>query len=55
MQKITSSQAEKNMQGFSLIIAPLLLFVSGFFWENGEYNVPTATILILSLFFWIPA
>lgn len=43
------------MQGFSLIIAPCLFAASTFFWQNGEYNVPAATLLILSLFFWIPA
>jgi len=46
---------EKNFQGFSLIVAPLLMGLSTFFWKNGEYNVPSATMLILSLFFWIPA
>jgi hypothetical protein len=46
---------EKNVQGFSLVAAPLLLFASSFFWSNGEYSVPCATLLILSTFFWIPA
>jgi len=55
MQQVLSTGAEKYMQGLSLIIAPLLLLVSGFFWEKGEYKVAGATFLILSLFFWIPA
>jgi len=46
---------EKNFQGFSLIVAPVLLGISTFFWNNGEYNVTSATLLIVSLFFWIPA
>jgi hypothetical protein len=36
-------------------VAPLLLFASSFFWNNGEYSVSSATLLILSTFFWIPA
>jgi len=51
----SSLNPEKNVQGFSLIAAPLLLFASSFFWSNGEYSVPSATLLILSMFFWIPA
>jgi hypothetical protein len=46
---------EKNFQGFSLIIAPLLFAVSTFFWVNGEYGVIAATLGIVSLFFCIPA
>lgn len=47
--------SEKNFQGVSLIVAPLLLGFSTFFWNNGEYSVPSATLIILSMFFWIPA
>jgi hypothetical protein len=46
---------EKKVQGFSLVVAPLLLFASSLFWVNGEYSIPSATLLILSTFFWIPA
>ena len=46
---------EKKVQGFSLVAAPLLLFASSFFWNDGEYSVSSATLLILSTFFWIPA
>jgi len=54
-QSITSLQLEKKLEGFSLIIAPSLLAASSFFWRNGEYGVEGATMLILSLFCWIPA
>lgn len=37
----------------ALIIAPILLGLSTFFWLNGEYDVPAATLIILSMFFWI--
>jgi len=47
--------SEKNFQGFSLVMAPFLLSLSTFFWSNGEYSVPSATLIILSMFFWIPA
>lgn len=39
--------------GVSLVFAPLLMFISGFFWINGEYGVKGGTILILSTVFWI--
>ena len=51
----SSFSYEKNFQGFSLVAAPFLLGLSTFFWSNGEYSVPSATLLILSMFFWIPA
>ena len=50
-----SFQLEKKLEGFSLMIAPLLLLVSTFFWTNGEYGVEAATLIIFSMFFWIPA
>ena len=42
------------MYGVSLILAPLLQFISGFFWVNREYGVIGGTLLVLSMFFWIP-
>ena len=50
-----TSSPERAMQGISLVIAPLLFASSTFFWKNGEYDENSATLLILSLFFWIPA
>ena len=50
-----SAKTERNVHGFSLIVAPALMVASTFFWTNGEYSVPCATLLILSIFFWIPA
>lgn len=46
---------EKNFERVALIIAPLLFSLSTFFWKNGEYTVPSATLLIISLFFWMIA
>ncbi|MDQ3844357.1 MAG: hypothetical protein M3342_10130 [Bacteroidota bacterium] len=46
---------EKRIQGSCLIIAPFLFGLSTFFWQGGEYGVTSATLIILSLFFWIPA
>ena len=43
------------MEGFCLIIAPLLFGASTFFWQNGEYGVEAATLIIFSMFLWIPA
>ena len=36
---------EKNVQFSSLILAPLLLGISTFYWQNGEYSVNAATLL----------
>ena len=55
MESTKSFQSEKNFQGFSLIVAPLWFAVSTFFWTDGEYSVPSATLIVFSMFFWIPA
>lgn len=52
MQDLT---AEKAMAGFSLLAAPLLFASSTFFWQNGEYSTTSATLIVLSMFFWMPA
>lgn len=54
-QSTKSSQLEKKVEGFCLIIAPVLFAASSFFWEDGEYGVLAATLIIFSMFFWIPA
>ena len=55
MQSTKSSQLEKKVEGFCLIIAPLLFAACTFFWQNGEYGIESATRVIFSMFFWIPA
>ena len=50
-----SSQLEKRVEGFCLIMAPLLFAASTFFWQDGEYGVEAAILIIFSMFFWIPA
>jgi hypothetical protein len=50
-----SSQLEKRVEGFCLIIAPVLFAASTFFWQNGEYGVEAAVLIIFSMFFWMPA
>ncbi|HEX5150326.1 MAG TPA: hypothetical protein VFW07_02695 [Parafilimonas sp.] len=52
---MNTTTTEKNVQFSSLILASLLLGISTFYWQNGEYSVSAATLLILSLFFWVPA
>ena len=37
----------------ALILAPLLLGISTFFWTHGEYGVVGGTVLALSTVFWI--
>jgi len=49
-----SSQLEKKVEGFCLIIAPLLFAASTFFWRDGEYGMEAAILIIFSMFFWIP-
>lgn len=46
---------EKKAQGVALILAALFLAASTFFWQKGEYTVPASTLLIISIFFWMPA
>ena len=50
-----SSQLEKRVEGFCLIIAPVLFSGSTFFWQDGEYGVEAAVLIIFSMFLWIPA
>src|SRR6476659_2778213 len=50
-----SSHLEKKVEGFCLIIAPLLFAGSTFLWQDGEYGVEAAILIIFSMFLWIPA
>lgn len=43
------------LKGLSMIIAPLLLGASTFFWHKGEYGITGGTVIVLSMIFWIPA
>jgi hypothetical protein len=54
MQTIHPAEGHK-MYGIAVILAPLLLFISSFFWEKGEYGVTGGTLLILSSLFWTMA
>lgn len=51
----TFATIQRRFAGFSLVVAPLLFAASTFFWHDGEYTVVSATLIVLSLFFWIPA
>ena len=51
----TFTDLQRKFNAVSLIIAPLLFAASTFFWKNGEYNTASATLIILSMFFWISA
>jgi hypothetical protein len=53
--KTSTDVLQIRMLGLSAIIAPLLFGISTFFWKNGEYGVTAATLLCLSMVFWIPA
>ncbi|WP_413667846.1 hypothetical protein ACEN9X_25690 [Mucilaginibacter sp. Mucisp86] len=46
---------QQTLQGFCLVAAPLLFFISTFFWIDGQYGVTAATLICLSTVFWIPA
>lgn len=48
-------RGNQSVYGLSLLLAPLLMFISSFFWVDGEYGVTGGTILILSTVFWIMA
>jgi len=51
----SSLKLEKKIESISLILAPLLLATSTFYWKNGEYDTTSATFMIVSLFCWLPA
>jgi hypothetical protein len=51
----SSLKTEEKIESCALIAAPVLFAASTFYWHNGEYNVISGTLLILSLFFWLPA
>lgn len=53
--EVLLARKQHKMYGVSLILAPLLQFISGFFWVNKEYGVVGGTLLVLSIFFWIPS
>lgn len=55
MPGLTQLCTEEKIERSSLLIAPVLFAASSFFWCNGEYSVISSTLLILSLFFWLPA
>lgn len=44
---------ENYLYGASLILGSLLLFISSFFWIDGEYTSTGGSILIISNVFWI--
>ena len=52
---MAASIIEKKAQGTALILAALFSAASTFYWQNGEYSVIASTLLIFSVFFWIPA
>ncbi|MGA0556632.1 hypothetical protein ACO2Q8_08275 [Larkinella sp. VNQ87] len=51
----TSTSTEQTIWGFSLLLAPLCLSISSFFWTGGEYDPTGSTLLVLATVFWIPA
>lgn len=51
----SSLKLEAKIESLSLILAPLLLATSTFYWKNGEYDTTSATFMIVSLFCWLPA
>lgn len=48
-------RTERTVYGLSLIVAPLLLAASTFFWQNGQLGLTGGTIQVWSYVFWIPA
>lgn len=46
---------ERRLQAICLVLAPLTFTLSTFFWQNGEYTPEAATLIVVSMFLWIPA
>ncbi|WP_223833891.1 hypothetical protein [Spirosoma profusum] len=55
MNYSNATSSERRLWGVSMIVAPLLFFVSTFYWERGEYTVVGGTLLVVATAFWIPA
>jgi len=47
--------AEKTIWGISLIVAPAIMAISSFFWDNGRYDATGGTLVVLDSLFLIPA
>lgn len=46
---------EQKLYGIALILAPLLLAIGTFFWQEGQLGLVGGTIQVYSFMFWIPA
>ncbi|MDJ1495858.1 hypothetical protein QNI19_23180 [Cytophagaceae bacterium DM2B3-1] len=53
--KTATHSLDSKFAGLTLLLAPVLLLISTFFWEGKEYGVTGGTILVIALVFWIPA
>ena len=54
MNIVSANQHQKLMEA-SMIIAPVLFGISTFYWQNYEYRVVAATLIVIASVFWIPA
>lgn len=48
-------RTERTVVGLALILAPLLLGISTFFWQDGQLGITGGTIQVYSFMLWIPA
>lgn len=55
MENPTNSSWQRSVWFYSLQFAPLLLFFSQFFWNNGVLNIQSGWLQVLAFTFWIPA
>lgn len=51
----TAQNLDYKLWGLALLVAPILLILSSFFWQGKEYGITGGTILVFALVFWIPA
>jgi hypothetical protein len=51
----TAARAEGRLYALSLIVAPLLLAISTFFWQDDRVGINGGTVQVISYVFWIPA
>lgn len=51
----TVVRTNQLMLGYCLVLAPLVMGASSFFWAEAEYDETGATLLVLSMIFWIPS
>ena len=55
MDNFSSGKIQTTIWHLSMLLAPLLLLISQFFWTNGVLTIQAGWLQVLAFTFWIPA